>query len=178
MVLLQQLSCWLVQPKMAHLQFLPKYSWKKAFPGTDSRNQVPCGATQAKEIVAKMKDRENKHNISLSLDVACLLQCPGSFLISAHTLIKVFTLSTFKEQEKNIKLVNSVVAQCACIMWDMHVLRSVHVFWSSLDFRLNIFAAWQRNPFMCPLPGPTHPSLSRNMPTAQGKVRFLTIPQH
>lgn len=49
-------------------------------------------------------------------------------------------------------------------MRSMRAHWSIHVLWSSLDFRLNIFAAWERDPFMCPLPGPAHQSLTRNMP--------------
>lgn len=57
-------------------------------------------------------------------------------------------------------------------MCGMHVLRSVHVFWSSLDLDWTSFAAWQRAPFMCRLPGPTHQSLSRNMPLPRARSDF------
>lgn len=65
---------------MAHLPFHPKYTHKKKlFQAQGRENQVPCGATEAKEIAAKLKGRENKHIICLSLDVALfLLRCPGS----------------------------------------------------------------------------------------------------
>lgn len=41
-----------------------------------------------------------------------------------------------------------------------------------IRLRLNIFAAWQRDPFMCPLPGPTHQILSRNMPLPRARSDF------
>jgi len=41
-------------------------------------NDIPCGDTEAKEVVDKMKDKENKHIICLASDVMMFLhQCGG-----------------------------------------------------------------------------------------------------
>lgn len=118
-----------------------------------------------------MKGGENKQYLSV---LGCFRSIVRALLLFNHSarLIKALTLSTLKEREKNTKLVNSGVALQARIMCGMHVLRSAHVFWSSLDFDGTSLRPDREILSCVPCLVPLTPSLSRNMPLPRARSHF------